>query len=59
METDMVRDLDAPKSNPAVVAERPLNGVEAGEVEILADDLSRQVLSGLAGGVRALQPRVV
>jgi hypothetical protein len=59
METDMVRDLDAPKSNPAVVAERALNGVEAGEVEILADDLSRQVPSGLAGGVRALQSRVV
>jgi len=57
IDTDMVREIDAPKSDPAVVAARALDGVEAGEVEILADELSREVRAGLAGGVRALYPQ--
>jgi len=54
MDTDMVRHIDGPKNDPATIAALALDGIEAGEVEILADDISRQVRSGLAGGVAAL-----
>lgn len=59
MDTDMVRHIDAPKSDPAVVAALAIDGIAAGEVEILADDISRQVRGGLAGGVAALYPQLV
>jgi NAD(P)-dependent dehydrogenase (short-subunit alcohol dehydrogenase family) len=57
MDTDMVKHVDAPKNDPARVAELALDGIEAGDLEILADDLSRQVQAGLAGGVAALYPQ--
>ena len=57
MNTDMVRHVDAPKSDPAVIAALALEGVEAGVDEVLADDLTRQVQAGLAGGVAALYPK--
>ena len=57
MDTDMTRGISAPKSDPAVVAKFALDELEAGAVEILADDVSRQVRSGLAGGVTALYPQ--
>jgi len=57
MDTDMVTHVNAPKSDPAAVAELALDGVAAGEREIVADDFSRTVQAGLAGGVAALYPR--
>jgi NAD(P)-dependent dehydrogenase (short-subunit alcohol dehydrogenase family) len=57
MDTDMVRDLDVPKVDPALVAKLALDGLAAGAVEILADDTSRRVQRGLAGGVAALYPQ--
>ena len=57
MDTDMTRGITAPKSDPAAVAKCALDELEAGAVEILADDVSRQVRSGLAGGVTALYPQ--
>jgi len=48
MDTDMTRGLDAPKAAPADVARLALAGVEAGAVEVLADELSRQVKAGLS-----------
>lgn len=48
MDTDMTRGLDAPKAAPADVARLALQGVEAGAVEVLADELSRQVKAGLS-----------
>lgn len=56
MDTDLTAQVDAPKSDPAVVAKLTLDGLAEGAPEILADDLSRQVRSGLAGGVAALYP---
>jgi short-subunit dehydrogenase len=41
MDTDMTTGIDAAKSDPAVVAAGALDGVEAGVVEVLADDLTR------------------
>jgi short-subunit dehydrogenase len=56
MDTDMAAHVDGPKSDPASVAKLALEAVQAGEIEILADDVSRQVQAGLAGGAAALYP---
>ena len=56
MDTDLTAGVDAPKLDPAVVATLALDELSAGAAEILADDLSRQVQAGLAGGVAALYP---
>ena len=54
MDTDMTRSVDAPKSDPAAIARLALDGIEAGDAEIIADEISKQVLAGLSGGVAAL-----
>ena len=57
IDTDMARDVDrAEDSMPPVVATAAIDGIEADEYEILADELCRQVRAGLAGGVAALYP---
>jgi NAD(P)-dependent dehydrogenase (short-subunit alcohol dehydrogenase family) len=48
MDTDMVAHIDAPKVDPAYVAAAALDGVEKGLVEVLADDVTRQVKTALA-----------
>jgi NAD(P)-dependent dehydrogenase (short-subunit alcohol dehydrogenase family) len=57
MDTDMVRRLDVPKADPAVIAKLAIDGIEAGDAEIIADETSRHVLAGLSGGVPALYPQ--
>jgi NAD(P)-dependent dehydrogenase (short-subunit alcohol dehydrogenase family) len=57
MDTDMVRRLDVPKSDPAVIAKLALDGLAAGDVEVIADETSRRVLAGLSGGAAALYPQ--
>jgi NAD(P)-dependent dehydrogenase (short-subunit alcohol dehydrogenase family) len=57
MDTDMAASVTGPKADPADIAEIALDGIEAGAYEIVADATSRQVLSGLSGGVAALYPR--
>jgi NAD(P)-dependent dehydrogenase (short-subunit alcohol dehydrogenase family) len=57
MDTDMVRHVDAPKNDAALVAALALQGIEDGDLEILADDLSRRVQSGLSAGVTGLYPQ--
>ena len=57
VDTDMARNVTAPKADPAEVARLALDGVEDGLEEVLADDVSRRVQAGLAGGVRALYPK--
>jgi NAD(P)-dependent dehydrogenase (short-subunit alcohol dehydrogenase family) len=58
MDTDMARHVTAPKSNPADIAKLALDGIEAGDAEIIADEVSRQVLAGLSAGVTGLYPQV-
>ena len=58
MDTDMVKDVDAPKVAPGDVAARALDGLEAGEQEVLADDTARNVKAGLAGPPSNLYPMV-
>lgn len=57
MDTDMIRHLDVPKTDPAVIAKLAIDGIEAGDAEIIADDTSRRVLAALSGGVPALYPQ--
>ncbi|GAA0629974.1 SDR family oxidoreductase [Kutzneria viridogrisea] len=57
MDTDMARHVDGAKTDPAAVAKLALDGVAAGELEILADEVSRTVRAGLAGGAKALYPQ--
>jgi NAD(P)-dependent dehydrogenase (short-subunit alcohol dehydrogenase family) len=58
-DTDMMARFDAPKADPAEVAALALDALAAGVPEILADDTSRQLQAGLAGGVAALYPQLV
>jgi NAD(P)-dependent dehydrogenase (short-subunit alcohol dehydrogenase family) len=57
MDTDMARAVDAAKNDPAVVAGLALDGLEAGAIEIVVDELSANVRAGLAGGATALYPQ--
>jgi NAD(P)-dependent dehydrogenase (short-subunit alcohol dehydrogenase family) len=47
VDTDMTASIDAAKSSPADLVQQVLDGVEKGDVEILADDLTRAVRAGL------------
>ena len=58
MDTDMTRNVTAPKSNPADIAKIAIDGIEAGDAEIIADEVSRQVLAGLSSGVAGLYPQL-
>jgi hypothetical protein len=56
--TDMVRAIDAPKSDPTDIARIAVDGIATGAYEILADDASRQAQAALAGGVCLLYPNI-
>lgn len=58
-DTPMTAGLDdVPKNDPADVVRAAYDGIEAGEFEILADDITRQVKTGLAGPVAGLYPQL-
>ncbi|MEJ8825576.1 SDR family oxidoreductase [Variovorax humicola] len=48
METDMTAGIPGPKASPDDVARQALEGVEAGQIEVLADALTRQVKQSLS-----------
>jgi NAD(P)-dependent dehydrogenase (short-subunit alcohol dehydrogenase family) len=58
MDTDMTRNVTAPKSDPADIAKIAINGIAAGDAEIIADETSKQVLAGLSSGVAGLYPQL-
>ncbi|HUE28575.1 MAG TPA: SDR family NAD(P)-dependent oxidoreductase [Solirubrobacteraceae bacterium] len=51
IDTDMVRDLDVPKTSPEDVARGTLDGVERGEEEIFPDPMSQSIAHGWRAGV--------
>jgi hypothetical protein len=55
LDTDMVREVDSEKSDPAGIA---VDGDAAGACEILGDNASRQVQAAHAGGVAASYPQL-
>ncbi|WP_067708561.1 SDR family oxidoreductase [Nocardia yamanashiensis] len=54
IDTDMVSALDRPKATPAEIAARILDGLEAGDTEVLADDVTVTVKAALSGPVERL-----
>lgn len=58
MDTDLARRVTEPKADPADIARIALDGIAAGEAEIVADEISKQVLAALSAGVRGLYPQV-
>jgi NAD(P)-dependent dehydrogenase (short-subunit alcohol dehydrogenase family) len=57
MDTDMAAGIDAPKADPSDVARIALDGIIAGDAEIIADEITKQVLVGLSAGVAGLYPQ--
>lgn len=57
MDTDMTAGIMVPKLNAADVAKIAIDGIQADSYEILADEVSRKIQKGLAGGVSALYPQ--
>jgi NAD(P)-dependent dehydrogenase (short-subunit alcohol dehydrogenase family) len=56
MDTDMTAAVTAPKTAPEAVAEATLDALQAGEHEVLADAVSRQVRAQLSGSLAAMYP---
>jgi short-subunit dehydrogenase len=48
IDTDMARNIQAPKTSPEEVAGQTVKAVEEGREEVLADALTRQVKSALS-----------
>ncbi|GAB2842183.1 SDR family oxidoreductase [Actinoallomurus bryophytorum] len=57
VDTDMMAAYDVDKLDPADVVRAALDGVQAGALEILVDDASRQVKAALALDPSALYPQ--
>ncbi len=58
-DTPMTAGIDAPdKNDPADVVRAAYDGLEAGQLEVLADETSRQVKAGLAAPISALYPQL-
>lgn len=56
-DTDMSRQIDGPKTDPAVVVRTTLDAVEAGELEVVVDEWSALVKASLADDPRAFYAR--
>jgi hypothetical protein len=51
VDTDMVRDLDVPKSSPESVARAVFDGIDDGEEDIFPDPFSQALADGWRTGV--------
>lgn len=58
MDTDLTAALTVPKANPADIAKLTVDGIANGELEIVADEISKKVQAGLGVGVRAIYPQL-
>ncbi|MDP9992679.1 NAD(P)-dependent dehydrogenase (short-subunit alcohol dehydrogenase family) [Variovorax boronicumulans] len=47
VDTDLTRGFDVPKTSPEDIVRRALDGLEAGQDEVLADEITQQVKRGL------------
>jgi NAD(P)-dependent dehydrogenase (short-subunit alcohol dehydrogenase family) len=57
VDTDLTRGLNAPKSSPEDIVSRALDGLEAGQHEVLADALTQQVKQGLTAPTPSYLPQ--
>jgi NAD(P)-dependent dehydrogenase (short-subunit alcohol dehydrogenase family) len=58
VDTDMAALVDAPKISPEAVAQQAFDAVEAGRVEVLADERTRQVKASLPRDHELIYPPV-
>ena len=58
-DTDMTASMDVPKNDPADVVRAALDGVEADQVEVLADRIVADLKAALSADPRTLYPQVV
>jgi len=58
VDTDMVAAVDAPKTAPVDVVRQVLDGVEAGALEVLADETSRMVKANLHRPIQEQFPQL-
>lgn len=56
VDTDLVRSIDAPKTSADEIVRRALDGLEAGQDEVLADEITRQVHQGFGAARPAYLP---
>ena len=57
VDTDLTRGLDTPKLSPEDVANAAIDALEAGDSEVLADDLTRMVKRGLSATPASYMPQ--
>jgi NAD(P)-dependent dehydrogenase (short-subunit alcohol dehydrogenase family) len=57
-DTPMIADVTDPKGDPADVVRAAYDGLEAGQLEVLADAFSASVKSALSGPVEGLYPQL-
>lgn len=53
VDTDLTHGIDAPKSTPQAIARAALDGLAAGQDEVLADEMTRQVKLSLSSATPA------
>ena len=58
IDTDMASGIEAPKVSPEAVARQAFDAVEAGAVEVLADDRSRFVKDSLSHDQELIYPSI-
>ena len=58
VDTAMTVGIDDPKSTPADIVRIALDGLEAGQFEVLADDITRTVKQALAGPIEKMYPQL-
>ena len=59
VDTDMTAGCDVPKNDPAVVVRAALDGIQVGQLEVLADDASSQAEAALAADPSLQYPQLV
>lgn len=57
VDTDLARGLEGHKTSPDVIVQRALDGLEAGQAEVLADELTQHVKQGLTASVPSYLPQ--
>ena len=58
IDTDMAAHYHGPKTDPSLIVRAGLDGLEAGDWEVLADEMPRVVKAALAGNPRDLYSRL-
>jgi NAD(P)-dependent dehydrogenase (short-subunit alcohol dehydrogenase family) len=56
VDTDLVRGMEAEKTSPELIVQRALDGLENGQDEVLGDEVTRLVKSGLSAEAASYLP---